>query len=40
MLIPPKPSWPLYRLSQQIRRLYRTSLSDFGYDFEVLAEKA
>lgn len=38
-LIPPAPSWPLYRLSNNWRRAWRFSSSDFGYDFEVTAEK-
>ena len=38
-LIPPAPSWPLYRLSNDWRRAWRFASSDFGYDFEVFAEK-
>jgi len=38
-LIPPAPSWPLYRLSNNWRRAWRFASSDFGYDFEVMAEK-
>jgi|SRR5579883_2157824 len=38
-LIPPRPSWPLYWARYRWRRLWRTGLSDFGYDFEILAEK-
>lgn len=38
-LIPSAPNWPLYRLSNAWRRLWRFSGSDFGYDFEVMAER-
>ncbi len=38
-LIPPAPSWPLYRLQNAWRRRWRFASSDFGYDFEVMAEK-
>lgn len=38
-MIPPPPSWPLYRLSSAWRRAWRFSGGEFGYDFEVVAEK-
>ena len=38
-LIPRPPNWPLYRLSNAWRRFWRFSGSEFGYDFEVFAEK-
>jgi SAM-dependent methyltransferase len=38
-LIPPRPSWPVYWLSQKVRRLWRLPRLAWGYDFEVLAEK-
>lgn len=38
-LIPPPPNWPLYQLSSFLRRLWRFSGSEFGYDFEVITEK-
>ncbi|OGR90596.1 MAG: hypothetical protein A2V88_02380 [Elusimicrobia bacterium RBG_16_66_12] len=38
-LIPSPPNWPLYRFSSFLRRLWRFSGSEFGYDFEVVAEK-
>lgn len=38
-LAPPRPSWPLYRARARWRRLFRCSASDFGYDYEMLAEK-
>ena len=37
--IPAPRSWTMYRLSDRWRRLWRFPNSDFGYDFEVLAEK-
>ena len=37
--IPAAPSWPVYHLRYRLRRLWRWAASDFGYDFEVLAEK-
>lgn len=38
-LIPRAPSWTLYSLSNSWRRFFRFATSDFGYDFEVFAEK-
>ena len=38
-LIPSAPNWTLYRLSNSWRRRWRFSGSDFGYDFEVMAER-
>lgn len=38
-LIPPKPSWPCFRLRQGWRRLWMVGWSEFGYDFAVTAEK-
>ena len=38
-LIPSPPNWSLYRFSSFLRRLWRFSGSEFGYDFEVVAEK-
>jgi hypothetical protein len=38
--IPPPRNWPLYRLSDRWRRLWRFPNNEFGYDFEVTAEKA
>ncbi len=38
-LIPPAPSWPLYAASHAWRRAWRLSWSDFGYDFEIAAER-
>ena len=38
-LIPGRPNWPLYLGRYRWRRFWRTGLTDFGYDFEVLAEK-
>ncbi len=37
--IPAPRNWTMYRLSDRWRRLWRFPHSDFGYDFEVLAEK-
>jgi SAM-dependent methyltransferase len=37
--IPPARNWTLYKLSDRWRRLWRFSGNEFGYDFEVLAEK-
>ncbi|MFI5346333.1 MAG: class I SAM-dependent methyltransferase [Elusimicrobiota bacterium] len=37
--IPAPRNWAMYRLSDRWRRLWRFPHSDFGYDFEVLAEK-
>ncbi|TBR19328.1 class I SAM-dependent methyltransferase [bacterium] len=39
-LIPPPPSWALYKAGARWRRLFRCETSDFGYDYEMLAEKA
>jgi len=33
------PNWSLYRLKSLYRRLWRLSGTDFGYDFELIAEK-
>jgi hypothetical protein len=38
-LIPAKPSWPLYYANYKMRRLWRWPNVEWGYDFEVLAEK-
>ncbi len=38
-LIPAPPNWPVYHARYRWRRFWRTGLTDFGYDFEVLAEK-
>lgn len=38
-LIPPRPSWTLYRLSTRWRRQWRWSNSEAGYDFDLTAEK-
>lgn len=38
--IPPRPSWPAYLAGARWRRLFRCASSDFGYDYEMLAEKA
>jgi SAM-dependent methyltransferase len=37
-LIPPRPSWPAYLTKYRWRRLWRMP-NDWGYDFEILAEK-
>jgi SAM-dependent methyltransferase len=37
--IPQPRNWTMYRLSDRWRRLFRFPNSEFGYDFEVLAEK-
>ncbi len=37
--IPPKPRWTPYRIKARWRRLWRSAASDFGYDYEILAEK-
>ena len=39
-LIPPPPSWPLYKARARWRRLFRCDGSEFGYDYEMTAEKA
>lgn len=39
-LIPLEPSWDAYRLKARWRRLWRCPDSEFGYDFEILAEKS
>jgi len=38
-MIPPRPSWPRYCWGDRLRRLWRFRDSEFGYDFEVMAEK-
>jgi len=38
-MIPPQPSWLRYLLGDRLRRAWRFADSDFGYDFEILAEK-
>jgi hypothetical protein len=38
-MIPPRPSWPRYYWGDRLRRLWRFRDSEFGYDFEVMAEK-
>ncbi len=38
-LIGPQPSWMLYWLLQQSRRLWRLPYTDFGYDLEVIAQR-
>lgn len=38
-LIGPAPSWPLYLWNDRFKRLWRLPDNEFGYDFEVIAEK-
>ncbi|MBI3297665.1 MAG: class I SAM-dependent methyltransferase [Elusimicrobia bacterium] len=38
-LIGAEPDWSAYRLKARWRRLWRSADSQFGYDFEILAEK-
>ncbi len=38
-LIPPRPSWLKYYLQYKWHRLWRWHNSDWGYDYEILAEK-
>jgi SAM-dependent methyltransferase len=38
-MIPPRPSWPRYLWGDRMKRFWRFSGSEFGYDFEVMAEK-
>ncbi|MBI5596451.1 MAG: class I SAM-dependent methyltransferase [Elusimicrobia bacterium] len=37
--LPPPPSWTAYRLKARWRRLWRVPSCEFGYDFEMTAEK-
>lgn len=39
-LIPPRPSYALYKAGARWRRLFRCAGSEFGYDYEMQAEKA
>lgn len=38
-LVGPRPSWAAYKAGALRRRLWRSRASDFGYDYEVMAEK-
>ncbi len=38
-LIPPAPSWPVYRARYGLRRMFYAPLAGFGADFKILAEK-
>jgi hypothetical protein len=38
-LIPPQPSWRRYLWGDRLKRFWRFAGTDFGYDFEVMAEK-